>query len=58
MTIVYENDPSTIAAAWVSSPLGDPTDRPAELWETVGDADAEPVVKQITIARHAALVWP
>lgn len=59
MSTIYDTDPNThtIAAAWSSSPLGDPVTGPTELWETVDHAEAvAPATKQMSIARHAALV--
>ncbi|MGH3677173.1 MAG: hypothetical protein ACRDU5_15820 [Mycobacterium sp.] len=56
MSTTYETDASTIAAAWASSPLGDPVSGPTEVWETVEHAEAPPAAKPTSLARHAALV--
>jgi hypothetical protein len=59
MSTIDETDPSTstIAAAWASSPLGDPISGPTELWETVDHVEAAaPAAKPKSIARHAAVV--
>lgn len=59
MTTVYDTDPNThtIAAAWSSSPLGDPETGPTELWESLDHAEeCAPAAKPTSIVRHAALV--
>ncbi|MGH3677175.1 MAG: hypothetical protein ACRDU5_15830 [Mycobacterium sp.] len=56
MSTTYDTDASTIAAAWASSPLGDPISGPTELWETVEHAEAPPPAKPTSLARHAAIV--
>jgi len=42
MTTNFDTDPNTqtIAAAWASSPLGDPVSGPTDLWETTGPTEA------------------
>ncbi len=59
MNTTYDTDPSTstFAAAWASSPLGDPVSGPTELWETVEYAEpADPEAKPKSLAKHVALV--
>jgi hypothetical protein len=55
MSTTYETEPTTIAAAWSTSPLGDPTSEPTEGWDG-GIERVMPATKPTSIARHALVI--
>jgi hypothetical protein len=54
MSTTYEIEPSTIATAWASSPLGEPQCESTETWER-GTELAMPATKPTSLTRHAVV---
>ncbi len=55
MSTTYEIEPSTTAAAWASSPLGEPICESTEPWDEGTERDMH-ATKPTSIARHAVVV--